>query len=72
MTFIHGMQMSRFNFSSMDMEADYSLDAHADDGETSRRSKNFDSNKGIQCEVCGQAVEEQRIEAHMAAHSDEG
>lgn len=70
MNFIHGMQMERISFSA-NAEEDDSVD-----GESCRKSNKIslrkcDSNKSIQCEVCGMTVQKRNTEEHMTTHNQE-
>lgn len=68
MNFVHGMQMDRINFASLDAEAKDEGSA-APSQETHKKSTQDDNTgKGVQCELCGKTIDKLHIEEHMTAH----
>lgn len=70
MNFVHGIQMDRINFALLDAQG--RDDGGATSQESDKKSPPEDNtNKGVQCEICGETVEKLHIEAHMKTHNDE-
>lgn len=69
MNFVHGMQMDRINFATLDAEA--RDDGGAASQESDKKSPLHDNaSKIVQCDICGKAIEKLHIEAHLTTHEE--